>query len=94
MEAQSGKVRYSPCDQEPDTDNPHRWCQRVHARGIGERKDEHLIIAVKGKFDRRDNPVTGTPFADTVSYLLLNAHTIEGIAKKDGRVIVKETAVL
>jgi len=57
-------------------------------------KDEHLVIAVQGKFDGRDNPVTGTPFADTVSYRLLNSHTIEGIAKKDGRICVKETAVL
>ena len=57
-------------------------------------KDEHLLIAVQGKFDGRDNAVTGTPFADTVSYRLLDSHTIEGIAKKDGRICVKETAVL
>ena len=57
-------------------------------------KDQHLLIAVEGKFDGRDNPVTGTPFADTVSYRLLDSHTIEGIAKKDGRICVKETAVL
>jgi len=57
-------------------------------------KDELLVIAVQGKFDGRDNPVTGTSFADTVSYRLLDAHTIEGIAKKDGRACVKETAVL
>jgi hypothetical protein len=57
-------------------------------------KDEHLVIAVQGKFDGRDNPVTGTSFADTVSYRLLDSHTIEGIAKKDGRICVKETAVL
>jgi hypothetical protein len=57
-------------------------------------KDEHLVIAVQGKFDERDNPVTGTPFADTVSYRWRDSHTIEGIAKKDGRICVKETAVL
>ena len=57
-------------------------------------KYEHLVIAVQGKFDGRDNPVTGTPFADTVSYRLLDSHSIEGIAKKDGRICVKETAVL
>ncbi len=57
-------------------------------------KDEHLIIAVEGKFDGCDNPVTGTSYADTVSYRLLDSHTIEGIAKKDGRICVKETAVL
>ena len=57
-------------------------------------KDEHLVIAVRGKFDGRDNPIAGTPFADTVSYRLLDSHTIEGIARKDGRICVKETAVL
>jgi hypothetical protein len=57
-------------------------------------KGERLVISVKGKFDGCDNPVAGTPFADTVSYRLLDSHTIEGIAKKDGRVCVKETAVL
>jgi hypothetical protein len=57
-------------------------------------KDERLVITVQGRFDGRDNPVTGTPFADTVSYRLLNPHTIEGVAKKNGRMCVKETAVL
>ena len=44
--------------------------------------------------DGKDNKVEGTPFADTVSYRLLNPDTIEGVAKKDGRVCVKEEAVL
>lgn len=57
-------------------------------------KGETLIITVEGKFDGRDYPVKGTPFADTVSYRLLNPQTIEGIAKKNGRVCVRETAVL
>ncbi len=57
-------------------------------------KDERLTIVFQGRFDGRDRPVTGTPFADTVAYRLLDGRTIEGIAKKDGRVCVKETAVL
>ncbi len=57
-------------------------------------KDECLTISVEGKFDGMDNPVKGTPFADTVSYRLLSPNIIEGIAKKDGKVCVKETAVL
>ena len=56
--------------------------------------NEHLVIEVRGKFDGLDNAVTGTSFADTVSYRLLDSQTIEGIAKKDGRICVKETAVL
>ncbi len=57
-------------------------------------KDETLVISVEGKFDGRDYPVSGTPFADTVSYRLLGQNIIEGIAKKDGKICVKETAVL
>jgi hypothetical protein len=57
-------------------------------------KDEVLIISLSGTFDGRDNNVEGTPFADTVSYRLLSSNSIEGIAKKDGKVCVKEKAVL
>ncbi|MBN1566721.1 MAG: hypothetical protein JXA73_02670 [Acidobacteria bacterium] len=57
-------------------------------------KGETLTISVDGKLDGLDYPVTGTPFADTVSYKLAAPDTIEGIAKKNGIVVVKETAVL
>ncbi|UCG57547.1 MAG: hypothetical protein JSU70_22110 [Phycisphaerales bacterium] len=57
-------------------------------------KGETLTISFNGKFDGHDYPVTGTSFADTVSYLLRTPNTIEAIAKKDGVVVVKETAVL
>ena len=57
-------------------------------------KGETLTISVDGKLDGHDYPVRGTPFADTVSYRLLAPNTIAGAAKKDGVVIVRETAVL
>ncbi len=57
-------------------------------------QSETLVISVQGQLDGQDYPVQGTPFADTVSYRLLNPHTIEGLAKKNGRVCVRETAVL
>ncbi len=57
-------------------------------------KGDALLITVEAKFDGQDYPVKGTPFADTVSYRLLDVHTIEGIAKNNGRVCVRETAVL
>ena len=56
--------------------------------------DELLIISLTGSFDGKDNPVNGTPFADTVSFRLLSQNCIEGIAKKEGRICVKENAVL
>lgn len=57
-------------------------------------KGETLIITFEGQFDGQDYPVKGTPFADTASYRQLDPHTVEGIAKKNGRVCVRETAVL
>jgi hypothetical protein len=57
-------------------------------------KDETLTISVNGKFDGHDYPVSGTSFADTVSFRLPAPNTIEGVAKKDGVVVVRETAVL
>ncbi len=57
-------------------------------------KGETLTISFQGRFDGLDYPVSGTPFADMVSYRLLAPNTIEGVAKKDGAVIVRETAVL
>lgn len=57
-------------------------------------KGQTLVISLTGRFDGNDNPVEGTPYADTVSYRLLSTRVIEGVAKKDGRICVKETAVL
>lgn len=57
-------------------------------------KDELLSIALTGSFNGNENEVKGTPFADTVSFRLLNQNSIEGTAKKDGRICVKEEAVL
>jgi hypothetical protein len=57
-------------------------------------RGETLMISLDGRFDGLDYPLHGTPLADTVSYLLPAANRIEGIAKKDGVVVVRETAVL
>lgn len=57
-------------------------------------RDEVLTITVDGKLDGADRPVHGTPFADTVAYTPRGSKTIEGIAKKSGTVVVKETAEL
>jgi hypothetical protein len=54
-------------------------------------KGETVTISFNGKFDGHDYPVGGTPFADTVSYRLLAPDTIEGVAKKNGVVVVKES---
>lgn len=57
-------------------------------------QDQTLVISLSGKLDGKDYPVSGTPFADTVSFQRTSPRVIEGIAKKDGQVRVRETAVL
>lgn len=57
-------------------------------------RDELLTISVHGRFDGVDYPVHGTEFADTVAYTLPAPNRIEGIARKGGVIVVKETAVL
>jgi hypothetical protein len=57
-------------------------------------KDELLIISLTGSFNGNENEVKGTPFADSVSFRLLNQNSIEGTAKKDGRICAKEEAVI
>ena len=57
-------------------------------------KGEYLKITFEAKFDGLDYPIKGTPFADTGSYRFVKPNIIEGIAKKNGKICVKETAVL
>ncbi len=55
---------------------------------------ERLSIHAKAKFDGKDYPVTGTPFADTVAYQRVARNTIKGIGKKAGKAIMHETVVV
>lgn len=48
----------------------------------------------KAGFDGKDYPVVGTPFADTVTYQRVDANTIKGTSKKNGKVLVHETVVV
>jgi hypothetical protein len=51
-------------------------------------------VTGKAGFDGRDYLVTGTPFADTVSYRRVDARTIKGTSKKDGKILVHETVIV
>ena len=55
---------------------------------------EHMIISVKARFDGKDYPVTGAPFADTAAYVRLDRTTIKGTGKKAGKVVMNETVVV
>jgi hypothetical protein len=52
---------------------------------------KQLNIHTKAKFDGKDYPITGTPYADTIAYQRLNRNTIMGVAKMAGKVIAHET---
>src|SRR5262245_50363035 len=47
-----------------------------------------------GNYDGKDNPVTGNPLADTVSFKKVNDHTGESTFKKDGKVTATNHRVL
>ena len=55
---------------------------------------ERMVISVDAKFDGRDYPVKGSPFADAVSYVRPDRFIIKGVGKKDGKVVMHETVVV
>jgi len=57
-------------------------------------KGESLKIGYEAKFDGKDYPVTGDPSSDSVSYQRVNANTLKGKAKKDGKVATDATIVV
>jgi len=68
---------------------------RLHIReDIENNKGERMTITVEARFDGRDYPVHGTPFADTIAYERIDPHTLKGTVKKAGRVITNEIIVV
>src|SRR5882757_10069981 len=57
-------------------------------------KGESLKISYAAKFDGKDYPVTGDPSTDSVSYQRVNAHTLKGKTKKDGKVAIDATIIV
>ena len=57
-------------------------------------KGERLTITVDAKFDGKEYSIIGSPFADTVAYQRVDSNTLKGIARKAGKVVVSETAVV
>ena len=56
--------------------------------------NEKLTIHAKAKFDGKDYPITGTPAVNTIAYQRVDRNTIKGVGKKDGKVVIQETAVV
>jgi hypothetical protein len=57
-------------------------------------KGQPLKISWEAKFDGNDYPVTGDPSSDSISYQRVNANTLKGKAKKDGKVATDATIVV
>ena len=57
-------------------------------------KGEPLVITLDAKFDGKDYPITGSPFADAGSYNRVDSHTLSATAKKAGKVIETETVAV
>ena len=48
---------------------------------------QQVKASYEAKFDGKDYPVTGDPSTDSISYQRVNANTLKGTAKKDGKVV-------
>jgi hypothetical protein len=51
-------------------------------------------VEFSAKYDGKDNPVTGSPTADTIALKRIDANTTEGVTKKAGKVVGTARAVV
>ena len=51
-------------------------------------------VAYNAKFDGKDYPVTGLPYAETVSVQRVDASTVQSNLKKDGQVVMTVTTAV
>ena len=81
---------------------PKSQTARVDVNASGIRISEEIVsdtgermnISVDARFDGKDYPIKGSPFADSVSYQRIDRFTIKGVGKKAGKVIMHETVVV
>jgi hypothetical protein len=55
---------------------------------------ESMTISTNARFDGKDYPVKGAPYADAVAYQRVGPRTIRGVGKKDGKVVMRETVIV
>jgi hypothetical protein len=67
----------------------------IHVREeIVNEDGQPMTVTVKAKFDGKDYPASGSPFADSVTYQRIDSHTLKGVVKKAGKVVTTETATV
>jgi hypothetical protein len=78
---------------------PRRWTQtlEVSEETISVREEivgsdgRMLTVTVEASFDGLDYDVAGSPLADVIAYSRRDRYRIDGVAKKDGRVVLTES---
>jgi hypothetical protein len=78
---------------------PRQWTERLDVgdetirvrEEIAGADGRSLTVTVDASFDGRDYKVTGSPLADVIAYTRPARHRIEGVAKKNGRVVLTES---
>ncbi len=78
---------------------PRRWTETLDVADDTIRVREEiagpdgqtLTVTVAAAFDGRDYRVTGSPLADVIAYTRPDRYRIDGVAKKNGRVVLTES---
>jgi hypothetical protein len=81
---------------------PGRWTQTIAVAGESLQIREEITgvdgrsftVTVDAAFDGRDYPVHGSPLVDTIAYARPSPRRIEGIARKEGRVVLTESVTV
>jgi hypothetical protein len=68
-----------------------RLCARERIVSLAGAVSEHSIDA---RFDGAESPVTGSPLVDTMAYTRTGPRRIDGVARKSGVVVFRETVIV
>jgi hypothetical protein len=81
---------------------PRRWTETldVGEDSISVREEiagadgRTIVVTVAASFDGLDHRVTGSPLVDVIAYTRPSRLRIDGVAKKDGRVVLTESVTV
>jgi hypothetical protein len=98
----SGRWKPNPSKSKLPPPIPRSQAVRIKAgsRSIRIREEvvdesgKRLTVTVNARFDGKDYPVTGSPFADAVDYQRVYSHTLKGAVKKAGKIATSGTATI
>jgi hypothetical protein len=102
-DTQVGTWKLNPAKSKYDPGpGPKSATVKVEAQGDGikvtvdgvdaEGKSTHIEFS--GKYDGKDNPITGSPTADTIALKRIDENTTESVTKKAGKVVGTSKSVV